>query len=398
MNTEIPADHENRSFPAPTGYPEEIVRPRPPVGTVTTTHDEGIAHEIDVVTSNPGRPAHSPSIIFNITRCCTERCAHCAVSAVYGNSVEKCAGLARQETEAGREVGVEHWKQFAEAVLRQAPGTKFDLSGGDCLALPWVRHDFIPWLVAKAGADKVAVTAPAASLDLWLREIQLSPDYPCPGSVHFTLDGHSAYSQQNLSLSNNIQELGMEVHAECPVTQGNIETDTITSLYRSAANAGVSEITLIRFFPVGRGARASKTQEPTPQQYMDALQTWKATETPHGPKVKVQCALKPFLSPANAGACKIGPSAWCVMPQGTILSCPWAYGNDGQPLHPDFVIGDIRHASVPELQRFSDISRAKAVADRGWPCPVINYAQNNPTVRAKRHAYAKRGTHHAKPT
>jgi len=328
--------------------------------------------------------ANRPNIIFNLTRCCTEACGHCAVSALYGKGVEGCSRRAFDETKAGRELGRNGWMLAVDKLLDGLPEVDIDLSGGDCLALPWVRHDFLPWLLGRLPANNVAVTAPATSLDVWLKELAGEPNSLRPGSVHITLDGHSCYSRENLALAQRVMDQGMDLHAECPISLENIAESTIRATYTAATIAGVSGITLIRFFPVGRGAHASGRKEPTERQYTDAIHTWKRVETSEGPRVKLQCSLRAFSEPCS-DACKMGPAAWCAMPDGTMLACPWAYGPGGSALHSDLVIGDIRTSSVGALLAASEIARKRAFSRCGASCPVMGYAMTQ-NMRIKKTA------------
>lgn len=321
------------------------------------------------------RTTEQPSIILNLTRCCTEECRHCAVSAIYGQGVTKCAQLAARQVRAGRELGVEEWTKAIDRLMRDAPSAKFDLSGGDCLALPWVRQTLVPWMVKRSRPDQVAITAPAASLKVWLDEIERSRSHALPGSVHFTLDGHSRYSNENLSTAQQIRRYGMDVHAECPISTANTSEKAITRIYRSAATAGISEITLIRYFPVGRGYRSGARLEPQPEQYQAAARMWQAIQTDKGPRVKLQCSLKTQVDGRMSHHCKLGPRAWCAMPDGTMLSCPWAYGEGGKPLHPDFVIGNITTSSFSDLCHSSAVSRGRVYAGGNGDCGVIRYAR-----------------------
>ena len=87
--------------------------------------------------------------ILSLTRCCTYNCEFCAVDAHYNDSVSGCAALAAKEREAGGELGPAQWCDIVAKILRSNPNAEFDLSGGDCLALPWVYQELIPFINEK---------------------------------------------------------------------------------------------------------------------------------------------------------------------------------------------------------------------------------------------------------
>lgn len=110
---------------------------------------------------------------------------------------------------------------------------------------------------------------------------------------------------------------------------------------------------LMSYFPVGRGGVEGQEKElpPPPELSLKIIAEFQklAEAYPKGPRVKVQCALKGFL-PGKKGVvpCKMGKDTWCIMPDGTVLVCPWAYGLNGQPLDTRFVAGNAAKDAVVE--------------------------------------------------
>ena len=293
--------------------------------------------------------------ILTLTRSCTQDCDFCAVDALYNPSITACADRALAEQLAGRELLPDQWCSVVERLLAMDPFAEFDLSGGDCLALPWVPNQLIPFILERVQTCKqVSITSTAEALQSWFNKTRLTCPEKMPGSVHVTFDGYRPYSFENIRLASQVREFGMEIHVECPLTAENCDLDKIREIYYMVKDAKVRELLLMRFFPVGRAARESGISEfePPADAYRAAIAEFNRLEGMHtdGPTIKVQCALRKF-EPKGTGAtpCKMGTTTWCVMPNGTLLICPWAYSINGRPLDEVFVAGNILQRDYEEI-------------------------------------------------
>jgi|GEM_PF-5593447 hypothetical protein len=301
--------------------------------------------------------------ILNLTRCCTQNCEICAVDALYAPSVSQCADLAHKEQNAGRELNIVQWCSIVDKLLAADPTIELDLSGGDCLALPWVCHRLIPYILDRVhDRGQVSVTSTADSLSIWLKELAGSSTEKRPGTVHITYDGNRSYSYTNLQLSHDIRELDIDVHAECPLTFENCTSKVVHEIYEAVREAEIQELLLMRFFPVGRGSNPNcgRSVEPSGDSYRQTLEEFLklAEQDSGGPKIKIQCALRGFLSPSKGCVpCKMGNSTWCIMPNGTLLICPWAYGTDGNPLDSTFAAGNLLNESLNACQSKASVLR-----------------------------------------
>lgn len=299
--------------------------------------------------------------ILTLTRCCTENCEFCAVDALYCPTIADIRHRSQMEQQSGRELTPDQWCSVAAKLLQIDPASEFDLSGGDCLSLPWVPHQLIPFILERVKSRKqVSVTATATSLRLWLNEARVLAPEKRPGSVHVTFDGYRPYSFENLRLASLVSDLGMELHAECPLTNENCSVEKVNEIYYALQNSSVREILLMRFFPVGRGTENAWRQfEPPAEMYRAAISEFKrlATLNEGGPVIKVQCALKKFEYQEGGVPCKMGNSTWCVMPNGVLLICPWAYGLNGLPIDDAFVAGSILHNDFSEFRSKAHVFR-----------------------------------------
>ncbi len=300
--------------------------------------------------------------ILNLTRCCTQNCDFCAVDAIFCRSVRDCASRSRQEQNAGREMTPQQWCNVVERILAFDPNTEFDLSGGDCLALPWVAETLIPFILSRVHSrDQVSVTSTADSIRLWLNILGQSPELLRPRAVHITYDGCRQYSFDNMAIVPNLQRLGVDVHAECPITRENCEQEVVKSIYAVVKESQIKELLLMGFFPVGRGQNRAGVNglEPSPEQYRKAIAQFLnlRNQDADGPKVKVQCTLKGYM-PGSDGRtpCKMGKRTWCVMPNGCLLTCPWAYSTGGRPLSREFAAGNLLRENIADcLSTASDL-------------------------------------------
>lgn len=323
--------------------------------------------------------------ILTLTRCCTQNCEFCAVDAIAPlseiNCLGECAANAAKEQEIGNELTHDQWKKVIKNLLLIDNKMEFDLSGGDCLALPWVRNEFIPFLLETVGDNKrVSITATAVSLRAWLAEIQEIDNPILPGNIHITYDGYRPYSFDNLALVKPLRELGVDVHAECPLTVDNCSKTMVNRIYKEMLDYQISEILLMRFFPVGRGAKPGKSNpwEPTSSQYIDAIAEFQGLSEmyPHGPKVKLQCALEEYtLESRGYALCKMGKSTWCVMPNGDVLICPWAYGMNGKALDHSFVAGNTLDSPEFFVKQASLLIKAQYKEALG-KCKVLEFGKN----------------------
>ncbi len=297
-------------------------------------------------------------------RSCTQNCSFCAVDALYSSSVEGCRDRANTEQLAGRELTPDQWCSVIDKILARHPTAEFDLSGGDCLALPWVYRQLIPYILKRVQTRKqLSVTATAKSLRAWMEDSREINRDERPGSIHITFDGCRQYSFDNIQIASKVYGLGMDLHIECPLTEENCKINKIHEIYYAAKAARVSEILLMRFFPVGRGASeyGAIDLDPTAAMYRFAITEFfkLSKQNSDGPDIRVQCALKKFADIATtAAACKMGDATWCVMPNGVLLICPWAYGLSGHPLDKAFVAGNILKNSYEHCRTKAHLLRS----------------------------------------
>ncbi len=302
--------------------------------------------------------------ILTLTRGCAQTCTFCAVDA-YGGSIEKCIEMNNKMIKINKEMSCNEWLRVVDKILTKNENAHFDLSGGDCLIIPAIRNNFIPELMKRVKPEQVSITATADSLRIWIQELKLKHQNILPKSIHITYDGIRSYSFDNISLVKNLKNLGFDVHIECPLTIDNTSSECIKSIFKVAMENQISEILLMRYYPVGRGAvlNTVKINEPNSETYKKSINLYRELEElyQYKTRVKVQCSLKSFDELSGIYRCKIGDSTWCVMPNGNLLICPWAYGKQGNYLDPSFYAGNLLYESMEMCMENANIKRRNLI-------------------------------------
>ncbi|MBU1228483.1 MAG: radical SAM protein [Proteobacteria bacterium] len=283
-------------------------------------------------------------LIWNITRQCPWDCAICCVDAVPLRTFETHAHP--PELSYGEKLAVlDNLSGFAP---------KIDISGGDPLALPEALS-LIEECARRFGPANVTITATGATLG------HLSQDFAARhiGELNFTYDMPEApdaetrprrYASANLSAARAFVQTGLKLRAECPLTTKNVAPHQLERVYLDLHGAGVQTLLVTRMFPVGRG-RIHASLMPSPGQYRTAVARLRQLEAQHGrPKIKLQCALRYFdTSRQAANPCDLLHLSLGLMPDGTLLASPWAYGLHGQPLDESWVLGNLAQTPLSSI-------------------------------------------------
>lgn len=224
--------------------------------------------------TQPSKPkAHK--FILTLTRLCSVDCAMCCVDAIHFKNEAECDATWQEEWQWGRQLSAVQWMTIVRKIVAFDPHAEFDLSGGDCLALPVIRQHLIPAIVRSVRHPKqVAVTSTATSIQRYLDELAVDSTLPRPGAIHITYDGVRDYSFENMRLVSAIGAQGMAVHVECPLTRDNCNHAVIQNIYDECVSNKIEEILLMRFMPVGRG-EDTHSVEPSPEAYTMAISTFR---------------------------------------------------------------------------------------------------------------------------
>lgn len=262
---------------------------------------------------------------------------------------------------------------------------KIDISGGDPLAVP----DTLPLIQEcsnRFGSPNVTVTATGATLR------RMDPGFAKDhvGELNFTYDmpgpdGSDTrppkYSEVNLAAAKRFMDVGLSLRAECPLTTRNVSPVVIRQIFNDLHVAGVKSLLATRMFPVGRGERHA-TLLPSPEQYRIAISELREMEARLGyPKLKLQCALRFFDNPGQSeNPCDLMRVSFGLMPEGTLLASPWAYGLRGRPLDDVWVLGNLANDPLSKILSSEKAQYYRAhLNDNFGHCKVICWV-NSPKL------------------
>ena len=327
-----------------------------------------------------GMNSHPVDLIWNITRQCPWDCAVCCVDAVpmSRHTPQSQPG----ELSYGEKLSV------LDNLAGFAP--KIDISGGDPLAIPDALR-LIEECSRRLGPTNVTVTATGATLarlepDFAVRhvgELNLTYDMPEPPN---TETRPRQYSNANLSAARRFLQAGLLLRAECPLTTRNIAAHDLERIYLDLHEAGVQTLLITRMFPVGRG-RYCTAIVPSARQYRSALTHLRQLESLHSyPEVKLQCALRFFDSPKHlTNPCDLVRLSFGLMPDGTLLASPWAYGLFGRPLDDAWVLGNLAISPLSDILT-SDKARyyAAHLDDNFGHCKVFSWLNSKRSASIER--------------
>ena len=324
-------------------------------------------------------PAPVPrlDIIWNMTAICGWDCKVCCVDAVHVTSKAgvvniRSRGLSTLSVLPRRPEEGSHFDQALRA--RQAKGLeltldqkmtvldhmsgyplRLDISGGDPLSAA-EGMIILREVAGRIGRENVTLTATGAGM----AHYDVDDIAPYIGELNFTFDGEpdptdplrpATYARGNLRKAAKFAAAGVVTRGECPLSPQNLEPEALERIYRDLTDAGTAIMLVMRLFPVGRGADV-KAKVPTADQYRQAVQVLRRLEreVSRGPRVKLQCALRRLEGATNGpNPCDAFTESFGLTANGTLLGSPWAVNRVGEPLHEDWVLGNLVRQPLSEI-------------------------------------------------
>ena len=289
----------------------------------------------------------------------------------------------------GREATLEEKLAVVRNVARDRRAI-WDFAGGDPLAC------FENFLVIREasklfGRDAVSVTSTGAGLDRYPFEEFVAT----VGRYEFTYDEPGAdlpilrpksYNRCTLSFAARLASAGVKTKAQVPLHPGNMSEPVIRRLYSDMAQAGITEILLMRTFPSGRGADLGLAKLLDATQIRRAVGIWTREADrsgASGPRVRVQCALRTFVNaPATGSAagrnpCDLIRTSFGINPRGLLLASAWATNSVGDPLSDEWVLGDLRTQSIAEILATKKVERLSRRLDENFGhCKIFAFVHS----------------------
>jgi len=313
-------------------------------------------------------------IVWNITLICPWNCSICCVDAANvkseGNKVKITYEGLTKEITVKKIKGLDIYDQALK--IRQKQGFELslkeklqvldnledvdfeiDFSGGDPLVCS-ENLEVIKYAANKYKRENLAVTTTGVGLS----KVKAEQLVPYISELEFTYDNPEdrfdpirpkGYNNSNLKKASLLNKQDIKVKALTPLSKRNIAPDILRLIYENLHLAGIEEVELIRYFPVGRGLGKNE-ESPSKEEYKKAIEIFKEMEKEYDfPKVKLQCGLKCLYDKFDENPCKLYKESLGITAKGILLTCPWAIGSKGEPLDEIFILGSLVDNHISEL-------------------------------------------------
>ncbi len=230
---------------------------------------------------------------------------------------------------------------------------KIDFSGGDPLVCS-ENLKVLKYAAKKYGKERISITTTGVGLS----KIKAEEIIPFASELEFTYDyaremfdpiRPTGYNELNLKKVSLFNKEGIKVKALVPLSKRNISPKILKQIYKNLHLAGIGEVELMRYFPVGRGFGKNENM-PSRKEYEVAIELFQKMEQEFRfPKVILQCALRCMYASYSETPCKLYSESLGITAKGILLSCAWAIGPKGEPLDEIFVLGNLVNNSINEL-------------------------------------------------
>ncbi|MEM4330848.1 MAG: radical SAM protein [Candidatus Pacearchaeota archaeon] len=281
------------------------------------------------------------SLIWNITRVCPWNCSFCCVNAYYLSTYHKSLEDELKKLKKKKiESSLEDKLRIVDNL--DIENLNIDVSGGEPLLFS-ENINIIEKLSKKFGRDNLSITTTGRGLVLIdkdalkkiIGEIEFTYDFPYEPNFLRPKE----YNSSNLEQVRQIIQIGgIRTTAQIPLTKLNTNEKIIKEIYQNLANIRVEKLLLMKFFSVGRGARRLDLSL-TEREYQTAIEVYQKLESPKGPKVYVQTALKDSDKKS---------SHLNITSKELLLSDPWAYDSYGEPLK-ESILGNLKYQKLSEI-------------------------------------------------
>lgn len=260
---------------------------------------------------------------------------------------------------------------------------KIDFAGGEPLAC----HENI--LIIKAasemfGKKSISVTSTGLiskahnilEISGFIGEYEFTYDEP---KVALKQCRPKGYNISNLKIAAKFSELGVRTKAQLPIHRGNTSKLAAELIYNSLCNSKITELLLMRTFPVGRGIPYLEDNEITKFELTQAILNYSRLETPNKTNIRLQCALKTLAETERplTNPCDLMQSSYGINFQGNLLISAWANNINGLPLSDDFVLGSLCKSSFQEISKTEKFQRYKKRLNENFGhCKIFSYTNS----------------------
>lgn len=260
-----------------------------------------------------------------------------------------------------------------------------DFAGGDPLACA-ENILVIAAAAKKFGRGNVSITSTGHSISRYPFDLISS----AIGTFEFTYDEPKSqpakcrptgYNESNLAVAKRFSSAGILTKCQIPLHFGNSSNASISQLVGDLAQAEISEILLMRVFPVGRGGRFTNNGSSlSKDQILRSIDMFRQESSRiGGPSVRLQCALKHLYTDgvAENNPCDMMQNSFGINYQGLLLTSAWATNEQGMPLSSDFVLGSLVRDGFDRIALSDKFSNLSSRLNENWGhCKIFAYANS----------------------
>lgn len=189
----------------------------------------------------------------------------------------------------------------------------------------------------------------------------------------------NGYNNSNLKIAAKFSELGVRTKAQLPIHKGNLSKIAAESIYSSLCSAKISELLLMRTFPVGRGISYLKEHQITKPELVQAISNYCELDTNDRTRVRLQCALKTItkIEDLTTNPCDLMQSSFGINFRGDLLISAWANNSQGLPLSNHFVLGNLCTSSFQQITKTDKFKRYERRLNENFGhCKIFAYANS----------------------
>ncbi len=281
------------------------------------------------------------SFIWNITTICPWKCSICFLNAHYVPNLNEIVKL--NEKLKSKNLAISYIDKIKIVENLDVSKIKIDVSGGDPLIIK-ENLNIIRMLSEKFGKANINVTTTSIGLKFvkyhfikkYIGTVETTYDFPFES---YTLRPKQ-YNSTNIKSITYLAKKGINTSVHIPLTKLNSSKTVIKKIYNNLAEAGVNEIHLMKFFPIGRGS-SKKYVELNDKEYKKTIKLYTKLEKPSFPRITLQTA---FNNKKNG----LNSSSMNITATGMLHSDPWAYNKNGTP-NKKYIIGDLKEQKLSSM-------------------------------------------------
>lgn len=278
------------------------------------------------------------SIIWNVTNSCPWNCTFCATG----------AGMNRQRTE------LTYQDKLLAIENLNGVDCRVDLSGGEVMLNREEHMPLIAALSAAIGKDRLGISCSGA----YIKENEAAFLSKHVEDVEMTMDAHperdfphrpKGYHSTAGEAADRLIAKGVRVGLQTVVTRNHCDNPVLLDeLHDWLCNHKISEWSLIRYFPAGRGVDFPKLGLMNEENLSLVSRAKNLCSKPNSPKLDIH-----YLMPGTDKDthCRCVRKSIGILPNGDVTSCFWGLDVNGNISNSRFLLGNIVKTPLVRILR-----------------------------------------------